>query len=46
MRQSAQIPSPDKYTGARQNFNDLNKKSRVYTYDRKTHMDFVIKVAK
>lgn len=46
MRQSAKIPGPDKYTGARENFNDVKKNSKILAFDRKTHMDFIIKAAK
>ena len=42
----AKIPSPDKYAPIRANFNDIKKKSVIFTRDRESSFDFVIKAAK
>ena len=46
MTQKAKIPSPDKYAPIRANFNDMKKKSVIFTRDRDSSFDFVIKAAK
>ena len=40
------MPSPDKYTGPRENFNDMKKQSRIYTSDRKSSFEPIIKLAR
>jgi hypothetical protein len=48
MEEKKKIPSPDKYecNVHRKNFNDLNKKSQIYMFDRKSVMGVVIEEAK
>ena len=45
-RQSAKIPSPDKYAHQRKDFFDPNKKSKIYTNEKKSMMDDLEKASK
>ena len=48
MKEKAKIPSPDKYlcNVHKKNFNDLTKKSKIYTFDRQSTFNTIIKDAK
>jgi len=46
MKQKKLIPGPEKYNGHRKTFNDPNKKSKIFTYDRTNSIDDIIKAAK
>ena len=38
IERSQKIPSPDKYTGQRESFNDQTKRSKIYMFDRKSEL--------
>lgn len=48
MKEKAKIPSPDKYlcNVHKTHFNDMNKKSKIYAFDRKSSINEICKAAK
>lgn len=46
MAQKGKIPGPEKYSHPRKNFNDVTKKSKIYTRDRDSSFDDIVKHAK